>query len=412
MSSTNPTQAFHESLVILDDPTWIWTFVQRAMRDVGRECIRIPSGMSLRPSWNRFRNALPIVVHWENKMRSGGAIVEEILDIAPRFNVGENVIVLTTNPTHEDVVYFSELGIRRIITLRNRDKDLEHAMREFAQHWQESAAASLSTGKLETFWRRLQADIDAITKDADPAAITQLDEAIERLQAGGAPTARYLDLKACVAARMGRKDAAVRCWKQSLEKNPNYYRAYNNLIKFCREEGSHRDALALMQKMQELNHANIARLVGMGEVHLALDDDDKAEHCFNSALTRDTFCSGAMNGLAEIRFKQGHLEEARKLLSKSHLSYKAAARMNKIGIDLVKAGRYSDALDHYTKAQYVLPQQEKGPLLFYNIGLCYARWGKPEMAREFLKLALIKEPNYKKARQLLGQVDRSTQSAA
>jgi tetratricopeptide (TPR) repeat protein len=408
----NNPKVFHESLVILDDQTWIWGFVQRCMRDVGRECVRIPSSVALRPSWNRFKNALPIILHWENRMRSGGAVVEEILDIAPRFNVSDNIFVLVTNPTHEDVVYFSELGIRRIITLRNRDKDLDVAAREFNQQWQEAAAASLSTGKVEVFWRRILADIDALGKDADPNAMIQLDNAIERINANATPTARYLDAKASIVGRQGRSEIAVRLWKEALEKNPNYYRAYNNLIRWCRESGSNREALALMQKMQELNRASISRLVGMGEVHLALEDDVKAEHCFNSALDRDSWCSGAMNGLAEIRFRQGHLEEARKLLARSHLSYKAAAKLNKIGIDLVRSGRFADALDHYTKAQYVLPQQEKGPLLFYNIGLCYARWGKPEMAREFLKLALIKEPNYKKARQLLTQVEGRAAGAA
>jgi Tfp pilus assembly protein PilF len=59
----------------------------------------------------------------------------------------------------------------------------------------------------------------------------------------------------------------------------------------------------------------------------------------------------------------------------------------------------------------VLPQQDKGPLLFYNIGLCYSRWGKKDMAREFLKIALIKEPNYRKARKLLSQLETGAEAA-
>ena len=43
-------------------------------------------------------------------------------------------------------------------------------------------------------------------------------------------------------------------------------------------------------------------------------------------------------------------------------------------------------------------------MLFYNIGLCYEKWGKRDMAQEFLKIALIKEPNYKKAQKLLNQI--------
>jgi tetratricopeptide (TPR) repeat protein len=89
-----------------------------------------------------------------------------------------------------------------------------------------------------------------------------------------------------------------------------------------------------------------------------------------------------------------------------------AAKLNKMGITMVQAGRYAEALEHYSKAQYVLPQQEKGPQLFFNIGLCYARWGKHSTAQEFLKLALIKEPNYKKAEKLLEQITQIQQRAS
>jgi len=163
-----------------------------------------------------------------------------------------------------------------------------------------------------------------------------------------------------------------------------------------------------MQKMHELNKANVSRLVGMGEVQLELNDAVKAEFYFNSALDRDAYCSGALNGLAEIRFHQGNLEESRRLLSRSNLAYKTAANLNKTGIDLVKSSRYQDALEHYTRAQYVLPMQDKGPMLFYNIALCYFRWGRQAMAKEFVRIALIKEPNYKKASKLLEQIKVKT----
>ena len=144
----------------------------------------------------------------------------------------------------------------------------------------------------------------------------------------------------------------------------------------------------------------------MGETQLALNDDRKAEHYFRSALDKDAWCSGALNGIAEIKFRQDDLETARTMLEKSALSYRFASKLNLQGIEMVRRGRYDDALEHYSKAQYVLPQQEKGPQLFYNIGLCYSRWNKPVMAVEFLKLAIIKEPNYKKAQRLMEQIQQ------
>ena len=201
------------------------------------------------------------------------------------------------------------------------------------------------------------------------------------------------------------EEAAKQYWQQALDKNPNYFRSYNNLIKFYRRSGNQTEALKLMQKMHELNRGNISRLVGMGEVQMALGDTKKAEFFFQSALDRDRYCSGALNGLGEIRFHEGSLEESRQLLARSEMAFKAAQRFNQHGIKLVRLGQFEAALELYTNAQFVLPQQDKGPLLFYNIGLCYSRWGKLEMAKHFLNIAIIKEPNYHKAHKLLAVVE-------
>jgi tetratricopeptide (TPR) repeat protein len=72
---------------------------------------------------------------------------------------------------------------------------------------------------------------------------------------------------------------------------------------------------------------------------------------------------------------------------------------------MVRGNKYEQALEHYTRAQYVLPQQEKGPMLFFNIALCYYRWGRFTLAREFVRIALIKDPRYGKAQRLLQLVD-------
>jgi len=39
------------------------------------------------------------------------------------------------------------------------------------------------------------------------------------------------------------------------------------------------------------------------------------------------------------------------------------------------------------------------------VGLCYWRWGRHDVAREFIKLALIKDPAYQKAKVLLARIE-------
>ena len=403
---------FHEAMVIMDDTTWIWQVTGAGLDHLGSSYVRLPSQVTVRHSWSRFRTAPCIVIHWESRSRPGGAIIEEILDVDPKFDVAHKIIVLTTNPIHEDVVYFSELGIRRVVRMRNRDKDLEKCRQEIEHHAKEAANPN-PRPTVEILWRKVLSAIDRLPSDElDPALLNRIDDNIRKLRGTNAPAARDLDAMASVYFRRGNREEAKKYWELALANNPNYFRAYNNLIAFHRALGEQHEAYALMQKMQLLNRSSIARLVAMGETQLELNDERKAEHYFKSALEKDAWCSGALNGLAEIRFRTGDLDTARDLLEKSSLAYRYAAKLNLAGIDMVKAQKYADALEHYSKAQYVLPQQEKGPQLFYNIGLCYARWGKNPMAKEFLKLALIKEPNYKKAQRLLDQVQQIAASTA
>ena len=399
-TTAQATQKFNEVLVLMDDQTWTWNLVTTQLSQLKMEHVRLPSTVKIRQSWERLKNAARIVVAWESKGRSGGAMIEEILSVQPNFNVGERIIVLTTNPTHEDVVYFSELGVRRIVRLRNRDKDLIQAGRELSLH----LALEVGRDKIEEAWRKLHFILDTMPKVVPPAILARVEDSVRKLKPEEF-TARYLDAIAKVQMLKDNDHEALKCWHAALDKNPNYYRAYHNLIEFHRLRGRPNEAIALMQKMHELNRQNISRLIGMGEIQMDLKDHQRAEFYFKSALDRDAYASGALNGLAEIRFHQGDLEESRRLLARSQLAYKTAANLNQAGIDLVRKEKYEAALDHYTRAQYVLPQQDKGPLLFYNIGLCYTRWGRYRLAKEFLRIALIKEPNYKKAAKLLEQVE-------
>ncbi len=156
--------------------------------------------------------------------------------------------------------------------------------------------------------------------------------------------------------------------------------------------------------MQRLNKHRISRMVQIADIHLEQKDNDKAEHYYNLALEKDKFCSGALNGLAQIHFEKDELVKARDLLVNSQSAFEVAKKLNAKGVNLVKNGNYEGALELYTKAQFVLPQDDKGPKLFFNIALCYFRWKKYKEAKEFAQIALVKDPTYIKAKNLIEKI--------
>ena len=76
-----------------------------------------------------------------------------------------------------------------------------------------------------------------------------------------------------------------------------------------------------------------------------------------------------------------------------------------MGIRLVESRRFAESIEHYKRAQYVLPGNDSGHQLFFNIGLAYAKWGRLAEARKYIRLALIREPSYDKAVNLLKSID-------
>jgi tetratricopeptide (TPR) repeat protein len=399
----------NEAVVLMDNTSWLWETTDTALRECRQAAIKCQSSVLLRQSWSRFHQTPFIIVHWENRQRGGGNLIEEILEIDQRYDVANKIIVLTTNPVHEDVVFFSELGVRRIVKMRQRDRELAISIAEIKYHIMDIVAPTAKPN-IEALWRRIIVALDKLTENSPESLLSAIEAKISKLREGSKPlSARECEAIAHIHFRRGKTEEAISALNRAIQINPNYFRAWNTLILIRRSMGDHKEAYSLLQKMQMHNRGSSRRLVDMGEAQLALKDHRKAETLFKGALDKDPWSARALNGLAEVKFFDNELDEARSLLSRSSLAYKFAVKMNLEGIELVKAAKYEKALEHYSKAQYVLPQQEKGPQLLYNIALCYAKWGRFPMAEEFLKVALIKEPNYKKAIKLLEQVKTKSQ---
>ena len=390
-----------EYLCLLEPHGWLWDFVQGCGHQARIPIFRMASDLHLKESWLRLKNAPRILLHWECSVRPGRAIVEDIRAIDPHYDLENRVLILTTAPTGEDVVYFSELGLRRIVHVEKYGKN--KPTQEIIRHLTEEHASIQPSDHL---WQNLIREFDSDIANQEAPDLVKLESRLEEVaeQTGDHQSARYLDLKAWVLALSGNSEKAIGMWNKALQRNQRYLRAQQSLILFYRRSGRHQEALNMLKRMHEQNKDNISRMATMGELYLEMEDPIKAEHYFISSLDRDSRFEPALNGLAEVRFFQGQFDEARRLLSHSSTADKTATRLNQAGINLVKSSRYKEALEHYKKAQYVLPLQEKSPMLFYNIGLCYLRWGKDAIACEYLNLALAKDPDYEKARKLVQQI--------
>lgn len=403
------TKAFKEQLAIIDNITWLQKFVGQCLGSLKEPLVILSSSSSMQANMGRFRHAKRIIIHWEGTHRHGGAVVEELLEMDPFFPVDERVIILTTNPRQEDVYYFSELGVTKIVRIIQHRPGLERAYREIRQHFRNQPRHPMDNA-----WKRLQMYIDRSGPKAKAEHIATLEKALQDIKGrlNGKTSPKYFDALGSLCYFKGEMEKAEMYWSRALDLNPNFSRAADNLIRFYDARGEFDSAIRAIQRLNQRNKNSITRMIQLGQVNRKINRDDKAEHYFKLALEKDRYCSRALNGLAEIRFDEGNFDEAKALLKRSNRSLDTASYLNQQGIKLVKKGNYQEALDLYRNAQYVLPLQEKGPMLFYNMGLCYSRWGLIDKARDYLRLALIKKPDYEKAASLLERLDSGMPATA
>ena len=391
-----------EGLIIIDDDSWLLSICKNSLASSSQRFVKISSEINLRENWHRFRDAPFILIHWENSHRSSGAIIEEILENDEAPDPTNRLLVITTNPLHEDVVYFGELGLWRIVRARNRQDDLKKTTLEIKNHLDSISQPGIDH---ETTWRRLQRQLDKLAHPISPETQLTLRDRIRDLATKNPNnTARQLEAEASLALKSGAFDEASRLAIKSIDINPNFFRAWNTLVRSKSLAGQSDEAYAILQKMQLRNRNSVSRLCAIGHTLIALKDFQKAEQFFNSAIDRDKTHPSALNGLAEIKFLDSDLEAAKRLLAKSHKPHDLAISLNETGVRLVREGKYKEALDHYTNAQYVLPDSTHGHQIYYNIALAYAKWGQPITAQKFLKLSLAKKPDYRKAIDLLDRL--------
>jgi pentatricopeptide repeat protein len=400
--SFNTEKMLEKSLVICDDTTWIWHFINTTLRSREIDHLRLNSSFSFKTNWQRFKSCKHIILVWENRFRPHGSIIEEIKGIEPTRDIGEQVIVITTSPGRQDVIYFHELGIYKIVKLENDKTRIEQARKELTSYMENHQVKNTQImGKLH---RLLDLIMQKPTKDLIDIAI-KLHKAMTG-KPGNKLKAPIYDIDATLA--YARKDLplAISYWEKALDLNPNYFRAVNSLIHVYREMNEPNKAIMLMKKMHQNNNRHVGRLTCMGQTYLDVKNNYLAEGFFSRAIEKDKFSDPAKTGLAEVKFLQGDLVTAKRLLQDVHSSDTIAKSLNRRGIDLVHSEHYKEALKHYIQAHYILPDQNKSSLIFYNIGLCYSRWGEFALAEQYLKLALIKNPDYAKAKSLLARVQR------
>lgn len=392
--------AANDIVLYCDEREWVYPLVCKSIEKLKKQYRVLTTETTPREGWDLLKSVPYIVFLWDGKTRTAADMCEFIYDMDPHFNFSDKVIVVVVNPLREDIIQLSEFGVRKIVRARQRDVD----MAAFQGH----LADLLKPLKLT--WETVAMDrlLDSVASIGTVISADSLSMIEKRFAEASLSftikSPKEYDFKSCVLYHRGKKEEAKSSWYKLIEQFPNYFQGYQRLYEFFMKERDFERALTILRRIQSINPKSARRLIDFGEAFLGLKEFEKAKNSFEKALDRDHLSSGARSGLAKLYFEQEDMESARKIMKGVPDSKNFAASLNRKGVELVQRGMYEEALQHYSKAQYVLPTHDQDHKLIFNIALCCYRWNQVTQAVKFLHVALAKSPDYERAKELLAKI--------
>jgi len=210
-------------------------------------------------------------------------------------------------------------------------------------------------------------------------------------------SANYFELMGRRAIVENNNEKAEELFQQSLSKNPNQIRAKQELADLYMNRGSIKEALRVYLELHNANPRHPERAAKIADCYFKLGQIKDADSICSQAVSLDQFSQIVRENLAVTRMAFGDYESVKNLIKTGVDANSFARQLNSIGINLVKAGRYDESIEHYKKAQDLLPNNNVQHLLLLNIGIAYAKWGKFAEAKQYAELALVEQPDYQKS---------------
>jgi tetratricopeptide (TPR) repeat protein len=178
---------------------------------------------------------------------------------------------------------------------------------------------------------------------------------------------------------LGKLDKARESFEQASEHANLYMEPLKKLAELHKLTGDMNERLRYLERLDQLSPLNVERKMDMGEIHVELGNEERAEELFETAVQQAT--KDALNYIGEISEKIAAVYSSRDphkaekyyrqaLDAKgSHLDHTDIATFNRLGIALRRQGKWQQAIEEYEKALHITPDD---PNLMYNMSMAYA----------------------------------------
>jgi len=295
------------------------------------------------------------------------------------------IIVLVGETKRENIAYFYEIGVNNVISKPASMNNIIEKM-AFTIKPQGKLSEYMGLGKRFLAAGRLKEALEVSDKILE----------IKPDSPAG------LMLRGDVFLEQGDSDQAIHCYYRAHDSSRLYLEPLKKLANAYRgvDEEKH---LEYMKKLDRLSPLNTDRKTEIGTVHFKRKEIDQAEKYFDQAIDTATKEAMTMVGSVAEQISAAVSKESprmsEKYLSKvieakgRHLSVDDISLFNKLGIALRGQGKWQEAIENYTNALRISPNDEG---LHYNMGMAYFDGDDKRMAAKCFENALTENPDFYK----------------
>ena len=165
----------------------------------------------------------------------------------------------------------------------------------------------------------------------------------------------------------------------------------------CSANDENDRAIEILQEMVEMAPNNISTLLNLGSAYISADRIEEANATLDQISTLDEDNPQLDTERGKAAFKEGDMDKAKALLSKTGQGLKLAKFFNQAAIKFVNANEIEKGISTYGQAIDIMQGSHMLYKLIYNLGLAHKKNKENQKAFDCFCESYLAEPGFENA---------------
>ena len=207
--------------------------------------------------------------------------------------------------------------------------------------------------------------------------------------------------------KRGDPEGALESLRQAVASNPDYIEAYRAMLDVHESKGDRSSVIQVASMLHALSPDNPRYTLLLAKSYLEMQHLVGAEQYFKQTITLSPRIAEAYKGLGIVHTARDEHEKAVKSFRKAlDLDETDVSTLNSLGMAYIRMGQFKAGVDKYLLAIKLNPSDHR---VHFNLGHAYEKRGDLARAKSYYSQALTHCPDFEKAERGLKRLAESGQ---